>query len=108
MTPAGIVRTGAIGAAGTGLGASLSVLALCCAKPAATLALGAGAGLAGTAVWLEWVWLLVPPLLGFLALLAYGLHRQGRAAAEGAVTVRALPRPGAAVVPAPSRRRAEP
>lgn len=88
-----MVRTGAVGAAGTALGASLPVLALCCATPAATtLALGAagvagaGVGLAGgtAGAWPDWLWLLVPPLLGFLALLAYGLHRQDRAAAVAA------------------------
>lgn len=76
-----MVRTGAAGAAGTALGAAVPVLALCCVTPAATLALGAEAGLAGAAVWPEWLWLLVLPLIGFLALLAHGLRRQDRAAA---------------------------
>jgi len=88
VTPEGMIRTGAVGAAGTALcGAVPVVLALCCAPPAATLALGAaGAGLAGAAVRFEWLWLwlLAAPLLGFLALLAYGLHRQGRVAAAEA------------------------
>ncbi len=80
-----MIRTGAVGAAGTALCGTIPVLALCCATPAATLALGAaGVGLAGAAVRLEWLWLLAAPLLAFLALLAYGLHRQHRAAAAEA------------------------
>lgn len=81
MTPSTLIRTGAAGAAGTALVGSLPVLALCCAAPAATLALGAGVGVAGATISLEWLWLIVLPLLGFLALLAYGLYRESRAGA---------------------------
>lgn len=76
MTAATLIRTGAVGAAGTALVGALPILALCCAATSATLALGAGVGVAGETLPLEWLWLIVLPLFGFLALLAYGLHRE--------------------------------
>lgn len=81
-----MIRTGAVGAAGTALCGAVPVLALCCATPAAALG-AAGAGLTGgaAAVQPDGLWLLlVPPLLGFLALLACGLRRQHRATAAAA------------------------
>lgn len=78
MMPSTLVRTGAVGAAGTAFVGALPVLALCCASPAASLALGTGAGLASAVVGPEWLGLLILPLMGFLALLAYGHHRETR------------------------------
>lgn len=98
MTPSILIRTGAVGAAGTALIGSLPVLALCCAAPAATLALGVGVRMAGAAISLEWLWLIVLPLLGFLALLAYGLYRESRAGATGACCGRE-PRRGSDALP---------
>lgn len=69
MDDRALVRTGLIGAA---------IAALCCATPVLVLALAA-LGLAGAAVWLDW--LLIPALLGFTALAAVGLYRQRRSAA---------------------------
>lgn len=94
MTPSTLIRTGAFGAAGTALIGSLPVLALCCAAPAATLALGAGVGVAAATIPLEWLWLIVPPLLGFLALLAYGLYHESRAGVAAACCSREPARGG--------------
>ena len=69
MDDRALVRKGVVGAA---------IAALCCATPMLVLALAA-LGLAGAAVWLDW--LIIPALLGFVALAAVGLYRQRRAAA---------------------------
>lgn len=101
MKPSTLVRTGAVGAVGTAFVGALPVLALCCASPAASLALSTGAGVASAVVGPEWLGLLILPLLGFLALLAYGRHRETRSAPANAdsglelgCTTRTLPTGG--------------
>lgn len=67
-----LVRTGVLGA---------TIAAICCATPLLVLALGA-LGLAGAAVWLDW--LLIPALVAFVALACIGLYRQRRPTASSA------------------------
>lgn len=61
----------------TGIAGSV-IAAICCFTPALALLLGA----VGLAAWLGWLdYVLVPALVLFLALTAYGLWRRQRAAA---------------------------
>lgn len=64
-----ILKTGNIGSV---------VAAICCSTPILVIALGA----LGLSAWLGWVdYVLIPALLLFLAVTAYGLWRRQRAAA---------------------------
>lgn len=65
-----LVRTGLVGAA---------IAAVCCATPILVIALAA-LGLAGAAVWLDW--LLVPALIGFVVIACVGLYRLRGSAAR--------------------------
>jgi mercuric ion transport protein len=63
-----ILKTGMIGSA---------VAAICCATPILGLTLGA----LGLSAWLGWIdYVLIPALVLFLAITAYGLWRRQRAA----------------------------
>lgn len=65
-----ILKTGIIGSV---------VAAICCATPLLVIALGAF----GLSAWLGWVdYVLIPSLVLFLAITAYGLWRRHRAAAR--------------------------
>lgn len=69
MKDATILKTGIIGSA---------IAAICCATPVLGLALGA----LGLSAWLGWVdYVLIPALVLFLAITAYGLWRRQRLAA---------------------------
>lgn len=62
----------------TGIIGSL-IAAICCATPILVIALGA----LGLSAWLGWVdYVLIPALVLFLAITAYGLWRRQRAAAR--------------------------
>jgi len=64
-----ILKTGIIGSV---------IAAICCATPLLVIALGA----LGLSAWLGWVdYVLLPALVLFLAITAYGLWRRQRAAA---------------------------
>ncbi len=64
-----ILKTGIIGSV---------IAAICCATPILVIALGA----LGLSAWLGWVdYVLIPALVLFLAIIAYGLWRRQRAAA---------------------------
>jgi len=64
-----ILKTGIIGSV---------IAAVCCATPILVIALGA----LGLSAWLGWVdYVLIPALVLFLAVTAYGLWRRQRAAA---------------------------
>ena len=61
----------------TGIAGSV-IAAICCATPVLVIALGA----LGLSAWLGWVdYVLIPALVLFLAVTAYGLWRRQRAAA---------------------------
>lgn len=69
MKDAAILRTGIIGSA---------VAAICCVTPILVIAIGA----VGFSAWLGWVdYVLIPALVLFLGITAYGLWRRQRAAA---------------------------
>lgn len=64
-----ILKTGVIGSA---------IAAICCATPVMGLALG----VLGLSAWLGWIdYVLIPALVLFLAIAAYGLWRRERTAA---------------------------
>ncbi|MBI1260632.1 MAG: mercury resistance system transport protein MerF [Rhizobiales bacterium] len=69
MKDATIFRTGIVGSI---------IAAVCCATPILVISLGA----LGLSAWLGWVdYVLIPALVLFLAITAYGLWRQQREAA---------------------------
>ncbi|MAB14817.1 mercury resistance system transport protein MerF [Parvibaculum sp.] len=64
----------------TGIAGS-NIAAICCSTPVLVIALGA----LGLSAWLGWVdYVLIPALVLFLTITAYGLWRRQRAAACGA------------------------
>lgn len=64
-----ILKTGIVGSA---------IAAICCATPILVMALGAF----GLSAWLVWAdYVLIPALVLFLAIMAYGLWRRQRATA---------------------------
>lgn len=69
MKDATILKTGIVGSV---------IAAICCATPVLVIALGA----IGLSAWLGWIdYVLLPALVAFLAMTAYGLWRRQRAAA---------------------------
>lgn len=69
MKDTSILKTGIIGSI---------IAAICCATPVLVIALGA----LGLSAWLGWVdYVLIPALVLFLAITAYGFWRRQRAAA---------------------------
>lgn len=90
MRDAMLVKTGVAGAV---------VAALCCATPALVLALGA----LGLSAWLDWAdYVVIPALVAFVALAAYGFYRR-RSAGPGACCKTAGMQPGGPSTNRPSR-----
>lgn len=82
MRDATLIKTGVVGAV---------IAAICCATPVLVLALGA----LGLSAWLDWAdYIVIPALVAFAALAAYGFYRR-RSAAPGACCETAGTPPGA-------------